>query len=128
MESDLHTIFLMNMLIKYADDTNLLVPSVSDVGLAEEFSHVKQWAAENRMVINILKTKEIVFRRPNPRLYINPVPISEVQQVTTAKLLFRLSSYFEGQLLAQFTALLSCRFHTGYLCHYCMICWRITNK
>jgi len=31
--------------------------------------------------------KEIVFRRPNPRLYINPVPISEVQQVTSAKLL-----------------------------------------
>jgi len=85
MESDLHTISLMNMLIKYADDTNLLVPSDSDVGLAEEFSHVKQWAAENRMVINILKTKERVFRRPNPRLYINPVPISEVQQVTSAK-------------------------------------------
>ena len=38
-------------------------------------------------IINILKTKEIVFRRPNPRLYINPVPISEVQQVTSAKLL-----------------------------------------
>jgi len=39
------------------------------------------------MVINMLKTKEIVFRRPNARLYINPVPISEVQQVTSAKLL-----------------------------------------
>ena len=36
------------------------------------------------MVINILKTKDIVFRRPNPRLYINPVRISEVQQVTSA--------------------------------------------
>jgi len=41
MESDLQTISLMNVLIKYADDTNLLVPSDSDVGLAEQFSHVK---------------------------------------------------------------------------------------
>jgi len=64
MESDLHTISLMNMLIKYADDTNLLVSSDSDVGLVEEFNHVKHWADENRMVINILRTKEIVFRRP----------------------------------------------------------------
>jgi len=57
------------MLIKYADDTNLLVPSDSDVGIAEEFNHVKHWADENRMVtgINILKINEIVFRRPNPR-------------------------------------------------------------
>ena len=78
MESNLHTISLMNILIKYADDTNLLVPSDSDIGLAEEFNHVKHWPDENRMVINILKTKEIVFRRPNPRRCINPVPISKV--------------------------------------------------
>jgi len=77
----------MNMLIKYADDTNLLVPSDFDVCLAEKFSHIKHWADENRMVINILNTKGIVFRRRNPRVSINPVPISEVQQVTSAKLL-----------------------------------------
>jgi len=87
MESNLHTISLINMLIEYADDTNLFVPSDSDIGLAEEFSRVKHWADENRMVINILKTKETVFRRPNPRLCTNPVLISEVQQVTSAKLL-----------------------------------------
>jgi len=39
----------MNMLIKYADDTNLLVHSDFDIDLAEEFNH---WA-ENRIVINI---------------------------------------------------------------------------
>jgi len=60
----------MNMLIKYADDTNLLVPSDSDVDLLEEFNYVKHWAEENRMVMNIAKTKEIVFKRPNPMLYI----------------------------------------------------------
>jgi len=39
------------------------------------------------MVINIAKTKEIVFKRPNPRFYITPLPITEVQQVLSAKLL-----------------------------------------
>jgi len=73
MESDLHTLSAMNVLIKYADDTNLLVPSDSDVDLPEEFSYVKHWAEENKMVINIAKTKEIVFKRPNPRLYITPL-------------------------------------------------------
>jgi len=44
-----NTVFVMNMLIKYADDTNLLVHSDCDIDLAEEFNH---WA-ENRIVINI---------------------------------------------------------------------------
>jgi len=87
MESDIHTISLMNMLIKYTDDTNLLVPADTDVCLTEELNHVKHWADENRMVINILKTKEIVFRRPNPKQCITPVLIGEVQQVTSANLL-----------------------------------------
>lgn len=39
------------------------------------------------MVINIAKTKVIVCERPNPRLHITPVPITEVQQVSSAKLL-----------------------------------------
>jgi len=85
MESDLYT--LSFMLIKYAHGTNLLVPADSDVDLVEEFNYVKHWAQENRMVINIAKTKEIVFKRPNPRLYITPVPVTEVQQVPNAKLL-----------------------------------------
>jgi len=38
MESDLCTLFtIMNTLIKYADDTNLLVPSDSDIDLTDLF-------------------------------------------------------------------------------------------
>ena len=66
METDLHTLMsVMNMLIKYADDTNLLVPSDSDVDLVEEFNYVKHCAEMNRMVINMAKTKEIAFKQPN---------------------------------------------------------------
>ena len=39
------------------------------------------------MVINLLRTKDIVFRRPNPRLHITPLPIPGVQQVSSAVLL-----------------------------------------
>ena len=71
----------MNVLVKYADDTNLVVPSDSDIDLVEEFNNVKQWAEENKMILNLQKTKEIVFRRPNPRLDTYPDSITEVEQV-----------------------------------------------
>jgi len=62
MESDLCTLSPKNIVVKYADDTNVLVPADSDIGLLQEFNHVKQWAEDNKMVISLLKTKEIVFR------------------------------------------------------------------
>jgi len=68
MESDVRTLSLMNIVVKYADDMNILAPSDSDTVLHEEFDHVKLWADNNKRLINLLKTKEIVFRRPNPRL------------------------------------------------------------
>jgi hypothetical protein len=88
MESDLRTLSAMNILMKYADDTNLLVPANSDISLADEFSNIKQWAVDNRMTINVTKTKELVFRRPNPRhAVVNPAPLDQVEQVQCAKLL-----------------------------------------
>ena len=39
------------------------------------------------MVVNILKTKEVVFRRPNPRLDVCLVALVGVEQVVSAKLL-----------------------------------------
>jgi len=67
MEGDLHKLSRSNIMFKYADDTrpNLLVPAYSDVSLLSEFEHVKQWAADNKMITNISKTKELVFRRPS---------------------------------------------------------------
>ena len=53
MESDLCTLSAMNVLVKYADDTNLLVPSDSDLDLSTEFDNIKQWAMENRMVVKV---------------------------------------------------------------------------
>jgi len=71
MESDLHPKSSDNRLMKYADDTNLLVPETSNCTLTEEFVHIKHWATANKMVINMSKTKELVFYRPHPSM--NPI-------------------------------------------------------
>ena len=48
MESDIRTLSLMNILVKYADDTNLLVPADTDLDLTQEFNSIKHWAAKNK--------------------------------------------------------------------------------
>jgi len=65
--SDLRCISDINLLFKYADDNNLLVPENTVVDLAVEFGNIQRWADSNDMVINLQKTKEIVLHRPHPR-------------------------------------------------------------
>ena len=43
-------------------------------------------ANDNKMIINLSKTKEIVLKSPNPRLYIRPHPLDAIEQVLEAKL------------------------------------------
>ena len=64
MKSDLHVISCINVIIKFADNTTLLVPENTDVGLDVEFRHVTEWAESNRLTLNTGKTKEIVLRPP----------------------------------------------------------------
>ena len=85
--ADLRTLSVLNLLFKYADDTSLLAPEHTDISLDDEFRHVLSWAHENRLKINNSKTKEIVFHQPNPRNFIKPDPILDIEQVISAKLL-----------------------------------------
>ena len=41
MESDLSTMSSVNILLKYADDRSLLLPSDSDTDLVDEFDNIK---------------------------------------------------------------------------------------
>ncbi len=58
-----------NLLVKFADDTNLSVPVKAnyDTSLAE-VSNIQSWAQNNRMTLNMGKTKEIA--KAGSRLYI----------------------------------------------------------
>ena len=87
LESDLHSLSVFNVLFKYADDTNLLVPENTDVDLADEFTHIKDWANNNGMIINLQKTKELVLHRPHPRKWSLPQSLEGIEQVQSAKLL-----------------------------------------
>jgi hypothetical protein len=85
-ESDLEPNSNMNVIMKYADVINLLVPELTDVQLKDKFQALQQWASSNKMVINLAKTKEIVIRRPNPKLDILPT-LPDVELVDQAQLL-----------------------------------------
>ena len=87
LESDLKPKSSINKILKYADDTNLLVPEITDVAISEEFSSIQNWAHINKMIINMDKTKELVFRRPNPRLTLDVCAVAGVECVREAKLL-----------------------------------------
>ena len=87
MDSDLRTLSRRNFLFKYADDTNLLVPANSDMDVATEFEHIKHWAMNNKMVINMSETKELVFRRPSINYFVSPAAVPGIAQVDSAKLL-----------------------------------------
>jgi len=77
MESDLSTMSSMNILLKYADDTSLLVSSDSDTDLVDEFDNIKRWDAQNRMVINLQKIKKnLSFDDPIPSLLFFQCPLT----------------------------------------------------
>ena len=61
MESDLSTMSNMNILLKYADDTSLLVPSDSDTDLIDESDNSEWLAAQNHIVIKWKKHRTCLW-------------------------------------------------------------------
>ena len=84
---DLRPISVINRLAKYADDATLLVPEKTDVQIHEEFNNITKWAADNKLTVNMSKTKELIFHRPNPRNYLPSAEMIEIERVTFTKLL-----------------------------------------
>jgi len=48
-----------NEILKYADDTNLVIPAANTHTCPEQLLHIEAWAATNNMQLNNAKTKEI---------------------------------------------------------------------
>jgi len=93
--SDLKPLDTLNYLIKYADDSSLLCPEHSNTSIETEMQHVMDWARLNKMQLNLLKTVELVFHRPNVNKDLLPAPIPDIKRVTSAKLL---GVYFSSEL------------------------------
>jgi len=58
----------------------------TDIDISVEFANIVQWATDNCMILNLDKTKEIVFHRPSARSSL-PSAITGIEQVVSAKLL-----------------------------------------
>ena len=81
----LKTLSLMNRLVKYADDTTLVVPQRTDCSIEVELQNIINWSHLNKLTINKSKTKEIIFWKSgkvSKNLNIPTIPqIERVQQV-----------------------------------------------
>ena len=64
LAADLKACSLVNLILKYADDTTLLVPHCSDVSILDEFEAIRNWTRLNKMQRNVKKIKELVFTTP----------------------------------------------------------------
>ena len=65
--SDLHAVTPGNNMVKYADDTYLVVPAANVQSCAAEISNVELWSADNNLSLNRLKSAKIVFVSPRSR-------------------------------------------------------------
>ena len=85
--SDLRTLSPYNVIVKYADDTTLLVGQHSSTDIIQEYENISSWSVINKLTINIGKTKEIVFHRPASRHLNIPPPLLGIERVTDTTLL-----------------------------------------
>jgi len=86
--SDLHTFSDGNDLLKYADDTYLIIPAVNVETRCTELSHITEWAKRNNLKLNLAKTHEIIFvDRKRKQKAPEPAEISQLHRVKVIKIL-----------------------------------------
>jgi Reverse transcriptase (RNA-dependent DNA polymerase) len=74
-----------NIFCKFADDPTVLARH--DDTATTEIAHIQQWSVENKLTINLDKTKEIVIHKSRLKHFNVPDPICNNRQVDSVKLL-----------------------------------------
>jgi len=86
--SDLHTVSDGNNLLKYADDTYLIIPAVNVELRSTELSHITEWAKRNNLNSIWQKCHEIiVVDRKRKHKVPEPVQTALLQRVKVIKIL-----------------------------------------
>lgn len=88
--ADLHTVTDGNLILKYADDTYLLIPASNIQTRAAELQNVEQWAETNNLKLNHKKTSEIIItnrRGKGKSLHSPPSKLPGIERVTSLKIL-----------------------------------------
>src|SRR6218665_3688099 len=60
--SDLHPVHDHNVIVKFADDTYLIVPGSKRDTINKELEGIQHWASLNNLKLNPNKSKEMLFR------------------------------------------------------------------
>ena len=85
---DLRVMTTGNQLVKFADDTYLMVPAGNVDTRSAELNNIEAWAQENNLTLNRSKTKEIIFIDPRrKRQYVSPLPLQGVVRDTSITIL-----------------------------------------
>ena len=86
--ADLRTVNNKNRLLKYADDTYLIVPADASQTIEEEVDHIAVWSRENNLRLNHSKSQEMIFVRKTRRSSVKlPDPIPGIARVDGMKVL-----------------------------------------
>jgi len=89
--ADLRPVHDNNRLVKFADDTYLIVPGKNSESCAAEIAHIQEWAKKNNLRLNCAKTKELIFRGKGSRRRSTshglPPPLQDIERVTNLSVL-----------------------------------------
>ena len=76
----------MIFLNKYADDCFLIVPP-DQASISSELEPMEKWAQDNNLKLNVLKTKEMIVRRPRTGFSDIPLPAPGIERVSNMAIL-----------------------------------------
>ena len=65
----------------------MLVAANTDVSAENKLSNIITWSVVNKLALNLQITKEIVFHRPHASECCLPPPLSDIEHVSSVKLL-----------------------------------------
>jgi len=87
--ADLHPVTDGNRIVKFVDDTYLVVPASNSSSRLLEIDHILTWAAENNLMLNRSKSKEIIFtaRGKRGKSVQLPSPCLDIERVSSLRVL-----------------------------------------
>ena len=83
--SDLKAVTPGNQLVKFADDTYLVIPASNVDSRSAEVDNIETWARTNNLTLNRTKSKEIVFvdTKRKRKCQVAPQPLPGIVRVTS---------------------------------------------
>ena len=86
--ADLQPVTAGNEILKYADDTYLIIPASNTNSRTVEIANVNLWSQVNNIQLNHSKSMEVIFRDPRRRTVINePIKLNGINRVTSLPVL-----------------------------------------